>query len=823
MNDGPWTWPWTPQRFGQEWTKLLEDAKRLSGKTEDEIAAEGVPGKTRKTINQWKHGEVLPRSWNEFKQILDVALTAASSTTEVDHDGWRLGFDQAKAAKKKDDVGRFRKGTADPAEIRTWNDSTVASVAAELDHLSGAIQLVRFDDRPDRGLRLGVHSGPELELTDEVGSGLNRHLPKFVERDKDLTRKARAAIREAAENGGFILVVGEPCVGKTRLLYEIAKEELSDFVVLAPSPDQCEIIAKLGDFNDTPHRLVLWLDNLRSYLPSADTHSTTHHLSQPVLRKLLTTPNSLVILATAQQIELAMLQESLLNEIQATYYTIIFVSEFSVTERAQASAISRHDPRIGKALEQNKYFSITVALAGIPSLNDRFDRLKGLARRALEAIADLGRVGIRSPVSQDLLCSITTNSVARQSDDWDSVLCDLQRIELAVAPLLDGVEGPARSFVAPPSLHEYVGAKRRWTSVPERIWEGLVRSSDTLNPGDLVRLAGEAYGRLLFDYALYFYKLAHQRYREPYSAEWVAQIHARRGDYQALADRAQAGDLCAARWLAACYAEDGDIESAARTLKPFDSRAQEISIRISKLRLASTLRSRLDVHDWRSSDQMFQLLPGSEVAPAIQARQRVIDNWPNSTSSSEQSARINDIIPWMRGGIHSTRKLSLDAWSILHRAGHREATRELAWLLHLHDETERGLTALRPLSAGGDSAAIELTMIMDGVTNRAPSTGFYRAAKNDQGRQISAILANILEPHARIETLSALVIASGHSTFAHQLMSAYATVSPGTAENLGKFGLTSNGKVAKKVSITAQTSIPHRSDWLDHDWRSVDG
>jgi hypothetical protein len=51
-------------------------------------------------------------------------------------------------------------------------------------------------------------------------------LSTFVERDR--SEEIRAWMRAARIDGGFLVVVGDSSVGKTRLLYETAREVLPD-------------------------------------------------------------------------------------------------------------------------------------------------------------------------------------------------------------------------------------------------------------------------------------------------------------------------------------------------------------------------------------------------------------------------------------------------------------------------------------------------------------------------------------------------------------------------------------------------------------------
>jgi hypothetical protein len=49
-------------------------------------------------------------------------------------------------------------------------------------------------------------------------------------------------MRAAATSGGFLVLVGDSSVGKTRLLYETACRELPGFAVLAPDLGDGELV-----------------------------------------------------------------------------------------------------------------------------------------------------------------------------------------------------------------------------------------------------------------------------------------------------------------------------------------------------------------------------------------------------------------------------------------------------------------------------------------------------------------------------------------------------------------------------------------------------
>jgi len=128
-------------------------------------------------------------------------------------------------------------------------------------HLSGRVNALPLLGEPEAdALALGVHeaiplSQPRMGMSataapvtgvawkrlprprrrrraDPPENDLDPDLPTFV--DRDIGPKVRSWLQEAQRSGGFLLLIGDSSVGKTRLLYEAARKVLPDFAVLAP-------------------------------------------------------------------------------------------------------------------------------------------------------------------------------------------------------------------------------------------------------------------------------------------------------------------------------------------------------------------------------------------------------------------------------------------------------------------------------------------------------------------------------------------------------------------------------------------------------------
>ena len=97
-----------------------------------------------------------------------------------------------------------------------------------------------------------AHSG----VADDFES--TNQLPPYVLRDAD------AALRQALEMPGFVLVTGDAATGKTRSAFEAVRTVLPDHILIAPSGP--ESISAAVEAAVATRMSILWLDDLDSYL-----------------------------------------------------------------------------------------------------------------------------------------------------------------------------------------------------------------------------------------------------------------------------------------------------------------------------------------------------------------------------------------------------------------------------------------------------------------------------------------------------------------------------------------------------------------------------
>lgn len=80
-------------------------------------------------------------------------------------------------------------------------------------------------------------------------------LPRYVLRDYD--DHLRRRLRDAATEGGFLVLVGDSSVGKTRSLYEAVRVVLPDWQVLIAA-GAAGVRSAVGAI---PPRIIVWLDD----------------------------------------------------------------------------------------------------------------------------------------------------------------------------------------------------------------------------------------------------------------------------------------------------------------------------------------------------------------------------------------------------------------------------------------------------------------------------------------------------------------------------------------------------------------------------------
>jgi hypothetical protein len=144
---------------------------------------------------------------------------------------------------------------------------------------------------------LRVHQAIELPEGAARATALDPELPSWVERT--LTRTVRDWLVTSKEQGGFLLLAGDSAVGKTRLLYELGREILGDWPILAPVLGDCTPVRALASrASSLTGGVVVWLDELHRFLPGTVVTAGSTPLDPGVIGDLLNAPSPVVILGS---------------------------------------------------------------------------------------------------------------------------------------------------------------------------------------------------------------------------------------------------------------------------------------------------------------------------------------------------------------------------------------------------------------------------------------------------------------------------------------------------------------------------------------------
>ncbi len=408
---------------------------------------------------------------------------------------------------------------------------------------------------------------------------LDRDLPVFVDRDKG--HEITSRLRRAREDGGFLVLVGDSSVGKTRLLYQTARDILPDFAVLAPDLGDGDLVNSIAEATFPLPKLIVWLDELQRYLDGPYLTPGSTPITATAVRHLLGAPTPVVVLGAMWPKHATQLRATepdphtggqrlrypraadILGDGRIGQETL---STFSGTERQAAAKLSRDDPRLATALADSHY-NVTEVLAGAPQLIARYEQASEEQQAVLNAAIDARRLGIQAPLTDTLLRAAARGylSTLHSGDAWlPPALTELTRHDRprdhATAPLilvLNEHKTKILGYTVADYLLQHASRARRSARVPASTWDAAL--SYIRDPADAVSLAESAEDRLLYCYAVPLYRHAADAGGE-YAARRLAGLLAERGDLDGLRARADTGDTDAAAALAELLEKRGDLD-----------------------------------------------------------------------------------------------------------------------------------------------------------------------------------------------------------------------------------------------------------------------
>jgi hypothetical protein len=347
----------------------------------------------------------------------------------------------------------------------------------------GRLPHVRDLDDP---VRVGVYPAATVDSYDPVWA----RTPPFVRRDRS------ADLDAALRRGGFVLVVGESAVGKSRSAYESMRVCLPDHVFVRPTGRAAMRTAL--DVVRRERRSVVWLDDLQSYLGGEG-------LTAQLLERLLGDgTRHVAVLATMRVQERGRrrrhdgfgdtgLSDSAREwrEVLDRALQIRIDREWTESELARARGFA-DDRRIAAALSYASRFGVAEYLAAGPALLDdwRDGWAPGANPRgaALVSVAvDARRAGYYRGLRLEFLEQLHERYLhgrggARlRPEPWEQALAWAADAKHASSSLLVPEDGSR--YAAFDYLPDAVDADPDARPVPDFTWEALIEEAD---PADAV-------------------------------------------------------------------------------------------------------------------------------------------------------------------------------------------------------------------------------------------------------------------------------------------------------------------------------------------------
>jgi tetratricopeptide (TPR) repeat protein len=675
-------------------------------------------------------------------------------------------------------------------------------------------RLPRLGDRRSSALALRVHPAIDAPLATPAPvpwwrrltgrragvGGLHPDLPTFVERDK--SDQVRGWMRQARTDGGFLILVGDSCVGKTRLLYETARTELYEFAVLAPDLGDGGLVNTIAQATFPLPKMIVWLDELQRFLPGPYLTDGSTPITAAAVRQLLDAPTPVVILATLWPAYATTLRAGTpasdgTDGTRPHYPKAVDIltdrrihetrlDTFSGVERISAAGLAAHDPRLAAAVADRDY-NVTEALAGVRELVDRYHRATATQRAVIHAAVDARRVGIQPPLTEQLLCAAARSYLTTVQPDDAWFVTALQELtsrnrpqDKATAPLIP-IASPDRrtrlGYDVAEYLLQHLVQRRRTIPVPRLTWNALATHTD--NHNDLDRLADEAIGRLVYTQAIHIYqRLADAGY--PRAASSLADLLASQGRVDDLRVLADSGNWEAASLLARLLAKQGRVDEAIGVLQ---ARAESGDGQASA-QLADLLASQGRVDDLRAladsgsrdvASQIARLLAKQgrvdEAIGVLQARAEAGDSFAAShlVTLLVRQGRVDEAIAILRAQVETgyPRAASslvnvlasqgrVDDLRALAESGNREAASWLARLLAKQGRVDEAIRDLRARAEAGDRLAASHLVTLLAQQGRVDEAITVLQAQADAGDHDAPMrLAVLLADHGRVDDLRA--------------------------------------------------------------------
>jgi hypothetical protein len=541
-------------------------------------------------------------------------------------------------------------------------------------HLGRTDLLPQFGEDSKLAQRLGVHEAINLPLG--APEGLDPDLPSWVTRG-DIESNIREWMSSARREGGFLVLAGDSSVGKSRLLYECAKDELAGWWVLAPDWGDGELVNAVAAADDELPPLVVWLDELQRFLPGPWLGDTATPVNAAAVRQLLDAPTPVVILGSLWLERVLRLRDTAKDEATGGYVSRypeavdvlqlgrhLTLTSFTEEERVtpQARAVAERDPRVAIALS-DAVFGFTQTLAGAPEIMRRYHQASPGGKALLHAAIDAERLGCQPPLAAELLEAASRGYLSGPPQKdllWPDVLGELTRTtgpdDRGTAPLQEMWSpgyGKVVGYRATDFLYQHAARARRSEVPTEITWQAL--TDHVLDPLQLERLGVSAERRLLYRRAAALFRrsvalsggsdgASNARAAwglatvgDPSAAGRLALLLDKQGDLDELRRLADAGDASAGEQLATSLAVEYDLDGLRVRARAGDQWAGEALALL--LLEASVLRRLADAGDASADGQLAAML----------ARERDLDGQRSRAGDEGEAPRLAELLELKQG------------------------------------------------------------------------------------------------------------------------------------------------------------------------------
>ena len=679
---------------------------------------------------------------------------------------------------------------------------------------------------------LRVHEAQALGKSVGVQS-LDPDLPLWVSRA--LASEVGAWLETARKTGGFLILTGDSSVGKTRLLYEVARQELAGWPVLAPPLGHGDPV---NEFAEAPFsgRLLVWLDELHRFLPGPEV-SSSHGVTAATIAKLLDAPGPVVILGSMWPEQFTELQATHDNKNQTYRHPeaaaalrladkVLTLHTFNPVETKDARRLGEQDPRLAEAAK-NPHYGVTEALAGAPMQMVRYQNATGLQRAILHAAIDARRLGVPPPLKEsDLAAAARAYLTSIEADDtWvRPTLDDLTRRDatggMAGAPLLaisDTDHRRVLGYDVNDFLLQQATRQRRSTPIPAAAWNSLI--ANAADPDVLKHLAHHAGNRGLHRHAIHAFCRAIDA-GDHSSSSYLVHLLAQEQNAGELQARADAGDHWAAEQLAGLLYFQGNVDELRAKADAGDyCAAERLSLLLAELGNVEELRSRAEAGGRWATERLAFLL--AELGNLEELRALADAGNPNASkrlvSLLAERGEVEELRARAQAGnsyvVYALkRSRDLGTLQALADAGVVEASRELAFLLVRRGEVEE----LRARAEAGDrEAALWLTVIL---ANPGDLSSLHAAADRNRIEGLLRLWVDLLYQTGEIEALQGWAAAGvfGAEERVIELLAKSGDLGPlrglaesgnGWAEERLAFVLAEQGKVEELRSMAATGNV----------------